>query len=123
MQLPIPKEMTVSLDSMGQHIRFSSRDMDTLFALASNYSRRKGLRSTGVITTTTCTLTPEAANQDHNLGVPSAHFIFLVSHSDREFAGSREPETTTIYRTLTFDEGAVDSAQHHWVYHFSAELK
>jgi hypothetical protein len=120
MQLPIPKEINVSLDSDGFGIRFDSFDEMAVIALASNYSRRRGLRNVGSCRTTTCNITPEPGNQEHNLGVPSAHFMFLVSHVNLEFAGDREPQTTTVYRTLTFKAG---SEEPQWLYHFTAEFK
>jgi hypothetical protein len=120
MQLPIPREISVSLDSEGFGVRFESLDEMAVIALASNYSRRSGLRHVGSCRTTTCNITPEPSNVEADLGVPSAHFMFLVSHVNLEFAGNREPETTTVYRTLTFKAGTEEPQ---WLYHFTVEFK
>lgn len=127
MQLPIPKDVTVSLMSSGQHIRFSSTDEKVLCNMAEDYAKRKGLNSVGAIRVTHCNITALPGNYEPDLGVPSPHFMILVSHQDLAFAGDREPQTTTVYRTMRYSDNgrgdARDPLVPEYTYHFTAELK
>jgi hypothetical protein len=123
MQLPIPKGVTVGICSSGRHLRFTSTNEKTLCQMAEGYAQRKGVRDVGSIRVTHCNITAQPGNYEPDLGVPSAHFMILVSHVNLEFAGDREPQTTTVYRTLKFREDHHGDPEQYFEYHFTAELK
>lgn len=121
MHLSIPKDITVLMDAYT--VKFSSPDEDSLVQFAVRYAHGKGMRGIGAVRSTRCNITPEPSNQEHNLGVPSAHMMILVSHQDLKYAGDREPQTTTVYRTLCFQEDHHGDPHQYYEYHFTAELK
>lgn len=120
MQVPVPKCIEVSLDSLGGAVRFSSTNEKALCDFAESFAARKGLKNKGHIRTTHCNITALPGNYESDLGVPSAHFMILVSHWDLAFAGDFEPQTTTVYRTLRYDDSPTVPT---YTYHFTAELK
>lgn len=123
MQVPVPQGIEVTLDSYGRGVRFTSRDEGKMTLFAEHFARRMGMRDKGSIRVTTCAITPAPDNVEGDLGVPSAHFMILVSHEDLAFAGDREPTTTTVYRTLRFQEDRLGDLEPRYDYHFTAELK
>lgn len=128
MQLTIDPAITVTLDTTCDIIRFSSIDRDKLISLAKRFALGRGLTRVGACRVTDCNITPGSGNVEELFGVPSAHYMALVSHEDLLFAGAREPGTVTVYRTLKqtiavyHEDGVSDGSSasvSHYVYHFN----
>lgn len=108
----------------GHGVRFSCLDETIMREFAINFATRQGMRDLGGIRVTYCDISAQPGNFEPDLGVPSAHFMVLVQHIDLEFAGTREPKTFTVFRTMKTRIGtSADPADaQFYEYHLNAAL-
>jgi hypothetical protein len=122
METKIPKSIEVTLDTLAGHMRLTSKNEKALCDFAYHYALRRGSGKVGACRVTVCSITPEPDNREEDFGIPSARCMYLISHSSFMMAGSKEPDTVTVYRTRVSRPGAQTYEEWDWVYHFNIKI-
>lgn len=122
MFVALPLHVEVQLNSAGGSLRFVSTDEKAITDFVMSYAMRQGMLNVGAVRVTTCDITGKPGNYEPDLGVPSPHHMILVSHQELEFAGTREPLTFTVFRTLKMRPDQFDDLEPYYEYHLNAAL-